>query len=119
MEATAEKKFRLPKEFAEKWIAALRSGKYKQTQSMLCRNAGDDTYSYCCLGIAGKICGYTDELMNGDSVLNGRRYTKVPQELQSIEFNPKLVCKVAGGMNDKGKSFEEIADWIEQNVELY
>ena len=48
------KKPKLPKRFKNKWINALRSGKYKQGQSDL-YNENKDTF--CCLGVAGFICG--------------------------------------------------------------
>lgn len=33
------------------WTAALRSGKYKQTQGALCETDYDGNRSYCCLGV--------------------------------------------------------------------
>jgi hypothetical protein len=43
---------KMPAEFKAKWIAALRSGKYKQTVSRL-----RDNFGYCCLGVACDISG--------------------------------------------------------------
>ena len=37
-------------ENAKKWVAALRSGKYKQGRGVLCRNG-----QYCCLGVACEV----------------------------------------------------------------
>ena len=37
-------------ENAKKWVAALRSGKYKQTKNVLHRTNGQD--KFCCLGVA-------------------------------------------------------------------
>lgn len=36
----------MKKEIKEKWITALRSGEYRQTDGSLCNNGG-----YCCLGV--------------------------------------------------------------------
>ena len=44
-----DKQFRLPKEFAEKWLTALRSGKYKQAVETL---YDPDVDGFCCLGVA-------------------------------------------------------------------
>lgn len=58
------KQFKLPKEFAEKWVAALRSGEYTQGKGILQQFINSDwdgeepskeTCSYCCLGVAGVI----------------------------------------------------------------
>lgn len=40
----------MKKEYADKWIAALRSGKYKQGKHTLCTVEGK-TAKYCCLGV--------------------------------------------------------------------
>lgn len=110
-----EKKFRLPKEFAEKWLAALRSGEYKQGKSLLCQTAHGAT-TYCCLGVAGAVCGYKDDMLYGKITILGDELPSVPQDLSSAPELRNLLI----GFNDRdGKSFEEIADWIEQNVELY
>lgn len=59
------KKFKLPKEFAEKWITALRSGNYKQIRGSLLEledtNERETTTEhledcrFCCIGVAGDI----------------------------------------------------------------
>ena len=45
--------FKQQKENREKWLEALRSGKYKQALSTLKNNEA----AYCCLGIACEISG--------------------------------------------------------------
>ena len=39
-----------------KWVEALRSDKYNQTMGALCRRI-DDSFEYCCLGVACAISG--------------------------------------------------------------
>lgn len=44
----------MKKEIADKWVAALRSGKYSQTIGRLCADTSDEGLaetSYCCLGV--------------------------------------------------------------------
>ena len=41
---------KLPKEFKEKWLSALRSGEYTQAREALWVGNG-----YCCLGVACKV----------------------------------------------------------------
>jgi len=115
-------------EVKAKWVAALRSGKYKQGQRAL-HNRDDDTY--CCLGV---LC----ELYKADhpefpvSVMSpiGRdvkftaygaseKYAVLPVEVTA--WADVSSCGVYPGSdlvndNDKlNKSFEEIAKIIEEN----
>ena len=108
-----EKKYQLPREFAEKWVEALRSGEYKQTDHKLINNKGD----YCCLGVACKIVGMNDIVLkehNTTVICDGWAYSKgIPEGL-----NDRL-HKMCVDMNDiERKSFPEIADWITDNVEF-
>jgi len=104
------RKYQLPKEFAEKWIEALRSGNYQQTKANLQNDSG-----YCCLGVACCTIGNTEGLYGKaypDSKLlpiNGM-YEMVEDEV--------ALFSVLANMNDAGHPFNEIADWIEANVEL-
>lgn len=116
------KKFKLPKEFTEKWVKALRSGDYKQcTGKMYKREHG-----YCCLGVAMSINGVPDSKMDNKGVpvnkTNGVFMTKtksIPRELYGTAGNNELLHEFTK-MNDTNKNtFDEIADWIEDNIEKY
>lgn len=107
------KQYRLPKEFADKWLAALRSEEYKQGKENLFMDG-----CYCCLGIAGRLCGYTENELDRSGLLTVGSFPNVPPELYDGEGFDHLHGKLVI-MNDNGKPFPEIADWIEQNVELY
>lgn len=96
-----------------KWVAALRSGKYRQGRGHL-RNNNDE---YCCLGVlcdvvdttrweSGYTC-YEYEECSGQLPSEMVKYLDISDVNQSSLIN----------MNDIKKStFEEIADWIEKNV---
>jgi hypothetical protein len=100
------------RETLEKWIAALRSGKYKQTSGELERRG-----KYCCLGVlcdvvdpSGWHCGnyrYDGEELQCSLPTKLRLGVGIQtrQETQLIELN-----------DDKGESFVEIADWIEKHI---
>lgn len=131
--------FRLPKPFADKWLIALRSGEYRQTNGTLV-NTTIEGSAYCCLGVAGVICNMTDSYMDQYGAFSDiprpeevdGYYTQedydddelryqtmrgaIPSELQTANtLTNKLI-----EMNDcDEKSFTEIADWVEANVELY
>ncbi len=102
-------------ELKAQWVAALRSGQYKQGVGYL-HNQG----CYCCLGVLADTYnpkGWTpiDGWDNGyqfcgqSSVLE---YYSLNEFGLSSEYQDILI-----GFNDDTKyTFEQIADWIEQNV---
>lgn len=106
----------------QKWVKALRSGKYKQTKMMLNNGYG----GYCCLGVLCDISktGKWNSVDLG-CVLS---YSCSPKKFATSVL-PKKVMKWAGmktesgelgdrsltGFNDEGKSFKEISDIIEEN----
>ena len=119
---------KLPKEFKEKFLAELRSGKHKQGKSVM-YNPADD--SLCCLAVAGLVCGLTKDEMAGVDILtaendyddpSGRKNPSSKKAIHQLGYPLVLTasydtkgCDLAS-MNDSGKSFSEIADWIEENL---
>ncbi len=100
------------------WAEALKSGKYPQTKGFLCLTDGGKK-SYCCLGVL-------EELFDPDSLVETAA-TAVSQKtcdaigipayiygnLDTIKINNAFA-----NMNDhEGKTFAEIADYIEANIE--
>jgi len=120
MKAKAKKNPKLPppRTLVREWVKALRSGRYTQTTGQLAKP--DD--GHCCLGVA---CRVVKRLVPG--------LVKVSQFMGLVEFNghdselPLEVRDVLGlqdsagrfngealaYLNDRGKTFEEIADVIE------
>lgn len=106
-------------ENAQKWVAALRSGEYKQGRCAL--RLLDD--SYCCLGVACDISGLGEwehdydhriyrvgEHEAQDSLLPETVRRWLGLRTASGRFSPVDALYVR---NDKGHSFAEIADLIE------
>ncbi len=125
----------------ERWVVALRSGKYKQGHYML----RDVNNKFCCLGVAcdilhpeawsatavdmigdARLRFYLSDVVN-DVVIRAGSYLN---EFCSYSFIPIHMLKELGitdemqrdltVMNDDGydgsKSFSEIADYIEQTI---
>lgn len=104
------------------WVAALRSGEYKQTKGHLKCDSG-----YCCLGVLCDLEGvdwvprmghpsqfhFLEKTSCYEVPISW--YGTISNEKASrygiIDFVSELIA-----MNDTGKSFAEIADWIEANV---
>lgn len=95
-----------------KWTSALRSGLYQQT-----RNRLQDENGYCCLGVACKIfISQEKQLLENDRIIGSLPFHQpaTPQWIRAVEAI--VVSRLGitlGGLNDSGKSFEEIADILE------
>jgi hypothetical protein len=79
----------------EGWIAALRSGQFKQTQGTMIEGKGWKEESFCCLGVAYRICGDRND------------YQKV------FDLPKTLVKNLIRANDDQGWDFREIADYLE------
>ena len=117
---------KLPPKFKEKWLEALRSGDYDQCQSQLHEEGG-----FCCLGVAGIICGHSIEFMGDQGVFTKDQFKgnykklRIPSCLkgspvQSKNLEPvkdfNQIVKTLTDMNDGGDTFDDIADWVEINL---
>lgn len=128
------------KEVKQKWVAALRSGDYKQTQNHL-----QDSNGYCCLGVLCDLYAqeheeveWSDNLQFYPKGLDAKyeRYFDTPYEFDEelppevmswagldradpvlvveSENNKKLTCI---DCNDNAKmNFNEIADLVEKHL---
>jgi hypothetical protein len=115
-----EAKNKLPEDFKAKWIAALRSGEYKQGKNVLYDRHRD---SFCCLGVAGYLMGIPKDAMRSSGYLGfnlDEDYCPMPdngpkllvKEYRAFNDIPSQLAK----MNDDGYSFDVIADYIEKNL---
>jgi hypothetical protein len=103
-----------------KLLKALRSGKYPQGQRQLVRTNGEGTKFYCCLGVLADVLGWPilentviapDGNVETTSLgLNNRTYSK-RDDVKPLSY---LAQADLMQMNDDGKSFEEIATYIEE-----
>lgn len=121
----------MKKHIAKKWVAALRSGDYKQGKSALRGTDSKDRTTFCCLGV---LCN-----------LHAQAHPKIAKTqtnpeiyLGEMDFLPEEVREWAGmktndgsygeethwgpesdlaNDNDAGVSFKKIADIIEAHVD--
>lgn len=110
-------------ELKSKWIEALKSGDYLQTQGRL--YAGDDLENgkpcMCCLGVLEAVCGTNKYEMEYKEMPSDLTDSKSPADVLmqlvpvTVVVSESLGSKLAG-MNDSGKSFDEIADYIKENL---
>lgn len=115
------------------WLAALRSGEYKQTTGVL-----KDACGYCCLGVAADLAvkaGVCSEDEAFREKLTDRRYIARGSLSEEVKEWVGLLSRSGAsfedddggveffscaGMNDtRGMTFSEIADFLEKHAEHY
>ena len=107
------------------WVKALRSGDYKQGRNLLCYEG-----AYCCLGVLCKLQGRPSQVVNGRTVYDGDiAMLNWPNPMVGVfggtgHFPSGVWCEVGDPvrgvetlsdlavLNDKGATFEQIADVI-------
>ena len=121
-------------EIKKKWVAALRSGKYMQGDGALrkveydCDDEGNEVAGperFCCLGV---LCDIVEpkkwakhdanEWTNGHNEGGGFPREDLQKKLgldkPHSRSSDETVAEKLAHMNDEGKSFKEIANWIEK-----
>lgn len=91
-------------ELKAKWLEALRGDEYKQTTSTMYR---PETDGYCCLGVLAICAGRTKAEIQRDTYLVSEGKYNILSGIQQ---------RTLAYMNDNGKSFVQIADYIEENI---
>lgn len=111
----------MPRGLRKKWLAALRSGKYKQGQGCL---YNPDDKSFCCLGVLNHIAlkgnvEVVEHEPDDDYYLEKGDFLELPSREFCTTFNidmPDHMQESLVTMNDDGRcSFVEIADYIEEH----
>lgn len=119
----------MKKEVMEQWVAALRSGEYAQVDGVL-RARDESGDSFCCLGVLCQISGLEepedehtgysrtmDEFLSnpGDEVLPGfvQEWSGMRSEQGDLDGDRVSLAN----LNDKGHTFLELADIIEEEWE--
>ncbi len=103
----------MDQEVKAKWIAALKSGKYKQGRDRL-RGPKD---KFCCLGVLCDVIDSTKWVKEPDGYSFMDRAWFFPDEL-CVQYDlPQVKTIVLSRMNDtERKPFSEIAHYIEENM---
>lgn len=140
---TTQHKFeitKLPLDIKKKWVDALRSGKYIQGSGSLFeifRAHNEPTKkTYCCLGVLGSVCGVEEDFLENNEFFTDLHIDRhlIPKDVWEFSANEQLQQMLADnndgnivketGSEEIGKArvaykratFEELADWIEENL---
>lgn len=94
----------MDKKLKVKWVKALRSGRYKQTTHEM-KNAD----GYCCLGVLRQI------MHRGSKAEDENKFILCKAHQNEAGLTRRQQDRLAD-MNDDGKTFKEIADYIEAKL---
>ena len=123
-----EKEYTLPKAFKKDWVDALKSGGYNKVEEML-YNSDEDNCGYCAIGVALSYClnvddSFLDNMTMIDKVLEE---SILSEEEVTIPwaYNTGINCAEVPGLDEEiierndctDFTFEEIGNWIDNNVE--
>lgn len=125
-------------QFKRAWLTALRSGQYRQAKLTLVEARPDGTNAFCCLGVAANLliegghkgkwfevgCGFWHfgTRQNSSDIVLTPAHTVLPGWLYRTLREPigdeegSSVQNELTRMNDNGKSFKQIARWIEKHL---
>jgi len=98
----------LTKKLKQKWIKALRSGKYKQGKERLYNEEED---SYCCLGVLELIAGIDTK---SDAFLQTTGELITHKAISCVKgLDMKMQIKLADMNDSEDNDFNDIAKYIE------
>jgi hypothetical protein len=105
----------------QKWLNALRSGEYQQTQERLRKEDG-----FCCLGVLCDLYGKENNVEWQHNEVDGYFYEKnsavLPlsvMEWADVDGRWGDICnrtETLARLNDRGSTFEQIANLIEEQL---
>lgn len=101
---------------AKEWVNSLRSGKFNQTTGTLKSKLPDGSVGHCCIGVfVQEQLGFGIKTQPVDpnsegSPVHYNRFDKFIERIPSISKYTLI------SMNDGGNTFDEIADYIEEQL---
>lgn len=112
----------MKRELRDKWVAALRSGEYKQGRGAL----QDTTGGYCCLGVLCRVMEIPSHYTSGGTWFGDPDQSKpskhyLPDYVKDqVGLHGRQIFELANrndGVAEYGKhDFNQIADYIMQNI---
>lgn len=109
------------------WLEALRSGEYLQTKETLWKKDPNGNDSFCCLGVltnlyveeTGDLSAWDETTVLSEACVNWAGIIDQKFRLRQQEVvlpKPVRGMRLLTDLNDKGMSFSEIADVIEDQL---
>lgn len=108
----------MDQKWKQKWVKALRSGKYKQGREKLKSFDSKKQPRYCCLGVLGEIQGQKirkhTEYLPKKWAAGLSRTTQ--SQLSRMNDGVKYDIPYMEALASPRRSFKYIANWIEKNL---
>lgn len=117
----------MDKTVKDKWVAALRSGKYQQGKYALRKRYTPESHGasfeqFCCLGVlcdlvqpeGWEAISHPDE--DGDKVYHENKDNLPSTAIQMLVGLSERTCEDLAAMNDEDANFESIAAFIEESL---
>jgi hypothetical protein len=110
----------LERNLLERWVENLRSGRYKQGTRRLWKDVNGERH-YCCLGVLCDTAGVKMFQAIYDPHLSQDTIGSAPEELGLTRAEVEHLWMMNDGEDNDGndkpyKTFAQIADWIEKNI---
>lgn len=97
----------MERELRDRWVAALRSGEYRQIRGKACSQSGK---SHCCLDVLRVLIGLPQDITE-------EGLWREPVTATMLALVPCKVQYQLADLNDSQKrNFNQIAGWIEENI---
>lgn len=113
-------------ELKQKWLDALRSGRYSQGKEVLKKVSYVGHAQHCCLGVLCEVVPLVQEVRMANKALgfelsgSGEADNKylTPSILAYVGLTDSQQKELAAMNDDEGLLFDEIAAWVEKNVSM-
>lgn len=105
----------MDEEIKAKWVAALRSGKYKQGSLRLKRNLSSGT-QHCCLGVLCEVLEMPESFREGKYYFKSETDFSSAYNVHYSVLRPSTQNILTALNDEQGKTFNEIADYIEETL---
>lgn len=111
-------------ELKQRWLEALKSGKYAKGKHLLKATRRDGTECFCCLGVLGVVAkeeleqaGISVKLHGPDGYMriDGEESTLLKQARKTLGLYDHSVISLIN-MNDRTSGFNSVIEYIEERV---
>ena len=111
----------MTKSLRNRWVKALRSGKYKQGQGEL----RDIDNQFCCLGVLADVCSVTWKRLRPNEMWHHCGFTRrecwgteLPSDHSQFGLSRPQLLALMRLNDEQGWTFKRIANWIEKHVDV-
>lgn len=98
----------------KEWIAALESGRYRQTKEFLAGQSEKNKTAYCCLGVACRVAGLSIKDINGTSNVCDLPHKDRDDFRKQFNTDEQIELALAALNDQRGYTFKQIANLLKR-----